>query len=287
MSGIDEKVRIAQSAEGEDLWKVIRLQHPDIMFNAVLNRNLTEEMAFFVARSRSATKETIGVIAGDRRFGDSYKIKRAICRNPRSPQRVSLSLLKHLRIFDLADLTRNQHIPLLLRQKVELMLEEKVHALPAGIKTALARRVSGKVVIKIMEKSDRRVIDSCLQSPMLTEEHIYRLVNRKPAKPVLIRAVAEHPKWSLRYTIKFALIRNFHTPMIFVDSFIGTMKTSDLRYLYGDAKLPSATRPFIFRELRRRDESPEATEEETYVIADDEVEDVPFDGEDDLPPSFR
>jgi hypothetical protein len=285
MSGIDEKIRIAQSAEGEELWKVIRLQHPDIMFNAVLNRNLTEEMAFFVARSRNASQETIGVIAGDRRFGDSYKIKRAVCGNPKSPQRVALSLLKHLRIFDLADLTRNQHIPLLLRQKVEFMLEEKVHALPAGIKTALARRVCGKVVIKIMEKSDRRVIDACLQGPMLTEEHIYRLVNRKSTKPVLIRAIAEHPKWSLRYTIKFALIRNFHTPMVCVDSFIGTMKTSDLRYLHEDAKLPTATRPFIFRELRRRNESPEASEEETYVISEDESEDADVNIDDDFQPS--
>jgi hypothetical protein len=142
--------------------------------------------------------------------------------------------------------------------------------MPSGNKIALAKRANSTVVTTLMERSDKKVIASCLESPVLTEGHLWKLISKPSTKPLLIKMIAEHPKWSLRYSIKYALIRNFHAPMTQVAEFIKGMKSPDLRDLYSDRNLPSATRPFIYRELLDRGESLKEPPEETYELYDDE-----------------
>ncbi len=271
MSTVAGWIRAAQSAEGEELWQALRSRHHEALLNAAHNRNLTEDMALFIIKQKSSPPEALGFLASDVRFKGSYRVKLALAKNPRTPQRVSLSLLKYLRIFDMADLSRNHFIPAVLRQKVELTLMEKVPALPAGMKIALSRRANSRVLESIMQQGDRRAIDACLGSPRLTEEMLYRLLNKQTAKPLLVRAVAEHPVWSLRYLVRYALIRNFHTPMQYVEAFIEGMKSADLRDIHADPRLPLSTRPFIFRELRRRNEPVETEEERVYELSEDDA----------------
>ncbi len=267
---IEDKIKAAQTAPSEELRRLVWERHPDILMNATLNANLTEDMAILIARNSSASPETLGFLAGDVRFKDSYNLKLAICRNPRTPQRVTFSLLKFLRTFDISDLTKDQRIPINVRQKIEQSLTEKIPSMPGGVKTALARRANTAIVAELMQKGDERVIKACLEGPVLTEGIICGIINAKATKPAVIRLVAEHPKWSLRYAVKFALIRNFNTPLVRAARFIGEMKTSDLKELYADPKVPASTKPFIFRELLERDETPEQAGEETYELGEDE-----------------
>ncbi len=269
---IEEKIKAAQTASSEDLRRLVREHHPDILLNATLNRNLTEDMAILIAKNSSASPEALGFLAGDVRFKGSYKLKLMICRNPKTPQRVVFSLLKFLRIFDISDLTRDQHIPVNVRQKIEQMLTEKIPSLPSGVKTALARRANNAIVAELMQKGDERVVGACLDSPVLTEGIICNLINKEATKPLVIRLIAEHPKWSLRYAVRFALIRNFNTPMVRVTLFLSGMKTSDLKELHADPRLPTATRPFIFRELLERGESPEEQEKEVYELNEQDID---------------
>jgi hypothetical protein len=227
-------------------------------------------MAVCIAKSRSCPAEALGFLAGDVRFKSSYKLKLAICRNPKTPVRVSLSLLKFLRIFDLGDLTRNQHIPVSLRQKVEQSIIERIKSMPSGIKISLTRRASSNVVEVLMERSGKEVILSCLESPVMTEGLVFEAIGKTNVKPALVKIVAEHKKWSLMYRIRFALIRNFHTPLNLATEFIKGMKVQDLKFLYDDARTPKSTKPFIYRELMDRGDSVEESEDEVYDIDDDE-----------------
>jgi len=279
MVSFSERIRAAGSAEGEELWDALRTQHPEVLFSATENRNLNEDMALFIVKSRAAPAEALGVLAGDARFKGSYKIKLALAKNPRTPNRISLSLLKYLRVFDMADLTRNHHISAVLRQKAELSLMEKVPAMPSGVKIALSRRSSQRVLEVIMDRADGKVMGACLESPRLTEQHLYRLLLRQTTKPIIAKAVAGHPAWSLRYSIRLALIRNFHTPMERVEAFIRDMKGRDLKDLYADPGLPRATRPFIYQELMRRGESVEPGEDVTYELPEDGEGELRLDAE--------
>lgn len=270
MMDLGGKLRAARSAPEEELWGLIREGHPEIISNALLNPLLTEEMAVFMAKGKTASAETLGALSGDIRFKASHKLKFAICKNPKSPQKVSISLLKFLRLFDLAEISKNRHIPPNVRQKAILTITEKIPTMPPGLRAALARRAGAEVVVGLMERSEENVLSACLESPALTEGHVYGAVNKPRARPILVRAVAEHPKWSLRYAVRLALIRNFHTPMIRVVSFVGSLKTDDLRVLYSDPRVPKATRPFIYRELSERNEAVKPPPDETYDLRGDE-----------------
>ncbi len=271
---VDEKIRDALIAEGADLWNLVRDPHPDVPASAILNENLTEEMAVHIAKRRNISRETIGFLAGDVRFKDSYALRNALCRNPRTPQRIAFSLLKFLRIFDLADISRDRRMPVEVRRKIEFVLAGKIPPMPSGVKTALAKRANAATLLLLMEKGDARVIAACLESPVLTEGHLCRLINRAATKGDVIRAISAHPGWSLRYQVRFSLIRNFFTPMSEVLTFIKGMKTADLRELYADPEVPVSTKPFLFSELMERGEPVEAGDEQVFDLPDEEDADL-------------
>lgn len=270
MISLEQRLDRALTAYGEELWSFVRDTHPQVILQVTLNRNLNEEMALFLAKARSTPAEALGFLAGDVRFKDSYKLQLALCRNPRTPLRIIFSLLKFIRIFDLGDLTKNQAVPVTVRQKIELMLTEKIPSLPSGVGIALAKRSNSVTVMAIMARGDSNVVNACLDSPVITEAHLCEIINRRSVKPMVIRMISEHGKWSLRYAVKYSLIRNFHTPMIHVIRFIPDMKTKDLRELYASESLPKSTRPFLYSELRNRCESIEIPEEETHELSGDE-----------------
>ena len=263
----DENLKLASDSDSEELWKLVRDSRADTVLNAISNKNLNEDMAVFIAKKKNSAPEVLGMLATDIRFKGSYKLALAICSNPKTPIKITLSLLKYLRIFDLGDITKNQNIPISIRQKIEYSVIERISSLPSGVKVALAKKASINVIIQLLEKGDRNVISSCLESPLLTEDHLCALINRAKTKYLLIKTIAEHPKWSLRYRVKYALVRNYDTPMAYSTKFITTLKTADLRELYFDTSLPSSTRPYIFNELTLRDESAEIPKEEIYELS--------------------
>lgn len=267
----------AGSAKDDRLWEILRTVHPEVLEEAVTNRNLTEEMALFIAKNRNTPPHSLGFLASDIRFKKNYTLKLALCKNPKTPQRILLQLLKFINIFDLADMTRNPHLPVFVKQRIEYELIEKIPSMPSGNKTAIARRASSTVVVNLLERGDKAVINACLDSPTLTEAHLYMLILKQSVKPILPRMIAEHPKWSLRYAIRFNLIRNPDTPMVYSAKFIESMKTVDLRFLYADGRLPAVARPFIYRELLSRGESIEEPAEIQFRInekTDSDLSDV-------------
>ncbi|KKM81695.1 hypothetical protein LCGC14_1327160 [marine sediment metagenome] len=267
----EDAAREAGSAEGNALWRAIKTQFPQALANATYNRKLNDDQAVFIARSKKTPAESLGFLAGDVRFKKNYKVILSLTKNPKTPLRVAIALLKYVKIFDLADLTRNHFVPSVTRQRVQVMINDRLKGMPSGVKIALARRASTDIIIKLMEKSDSMVADACLESPILTEDKLFQVIQRQATKPHVVRAIAGHPKWSLRYRLRYGLIRNTYTPMEAVERFIEGMKSRDLKDLYGDTRVPPSTKPFIHRELLRRDEDTEPVVDEVHEL--DEHED--------------
>ncbi|MFZ2198898.1 MAG: hypothetical protein WAV13_14260, partial [Thermodesulfovibrionales bacterium] len=181
----DENLRLASASDSEELWKLVRDSSPDTVLNAISNKNLNEDMAVFIAKKKNLAPEVFGMLATDIRFKGSYKLALAICNNPKTPIKITLSLLKYLRIFDLGDITKNQNIPISIRQKIEYSVIERISSLPSGVKVALAKKASINVIVQLLEKGDRSVISSCLESPLLTEDPMCALINRAKTKHLL------------------------------------------------------------------------------------------------------
>jgi len=187
------------------------------------------------------------------RWKGNYRITLALCKNPRTPQRLSLSITKFLKIFDLADLTRNQFIPTNVKMRAEAVIIEKIPTMPLGIKKTLAKRASGTILMRLVQDGKKDVVAACLSSPYMTEGEIYKIINNKTVPSRVIRQIAEHPKWSCRYHIQRALILNIHAPLSRVVDFLKNIKTVDLKELYEAPEVSSSTKPFIYNELLERD----------------------------------
>jgi len=270
MSTAEERLQRACSAQGDELWLLLCDPHPQVSLSTIRNKSLSEDMALFIAKRRNVPAEALGFLANDVRFRDSLSLKLALCRNPKTPQRIVFSLLKFLRIFDLGDLSRDRVVPITVRQKIELMIAEKAPSLPTGVKVALTKRSSATIILFLMEHGERTVIRACLDSPVITEAHLCAVINGPLVNPVLIRLISEHLKWSLRYQIRYALIRNFHTPLIHVTRFIPKMKTHDLRELYSFDRLSASVKTYIYSELRVRRASIQIPEEEIFELSEDD-----------------
>jgi hypothetical protein len=255
MKDEERDIELASSGTEDDLRSLAHHPSPEVLLTLLRNKNFTEDIALIIANRKDINPEILEFLSNDLRWKGSYSITKALCKNPKTPHRLSLSLIKSLKTFDLADLTRNQFIPLNIKMKAEAEIIEKLPAMPLGIKITLAKRASSNVLMKLIEDGKKEVVAACLDSPYMTEGDIYKIISKKTISHNVIRQIAEYPKWSCRYQIQWALILNNHTPLSRVVDFLKNIKTSDLKELYEAPETPISTKPFIHRELLEREGS--------------------------------
>jgi hypothetical protein len=266
MKDIDKALQLASTGNEEELRLLVYHPSPKVISKVILNNNLTGDLALIVAKRKNITSEILEFLYNDIRWRENYRIILALCKNPKTPQKISLSLIKSLRTFDLADLTRNQHVSINVRMKAEAIINEKILSMPLGIKITLAKRASSNVLIRLIEDGMKEVVYTCLDSPYITEGDVFKIISMKKIASHVIHQIASHSKWSIRYQIQWALILNNHTPLSLVVYFLKNIKTTDLKELYAASELPSSTKPFIYRELLEREET---TPDNTFEIYND------------------
>jgi len=242
------------------------------------NRNVTEEHVLIIANRKNLPPEVLSAIFRDKRWSESYPVRLTLAKNPKTPLFTALSIARFLRLFDLVELARNHLIPVIYRRKLEAIIIEKVPSLALGVKKTMARIAGGEVLLALIKDGYPEVVKNCLENPHLVEAHLYKIISRKTTSPGTIRTIAGDRNWSCRYHIKYALIRNEHTPLARSVLFLPDLKLLDLKELYRDPLLPPGVKPFIHRELVERGEDPERLgqeeEERVYKIEESELADI-------------
>jgi hypothetical protein len=267
------KLEQAASAGAEQILALLHSPSPHVIKALLGNSNLTENDILVIANRKNLPSEILVAIARDHRWLESYSIRRALATNPKTPLSVSLSIARYLRLFDLAEISRSPYIPLAFRNKIEFMIMERVPAMALGLKKSLAKMAAGNVLLKLLQDHDMEVIALCLANPRLVEGHLYKTISRRDTIQNTVVMIAEHPKWSFRSLVRFALVRNGQTPLVFSERFLRSMKLLELRDLYADPSLPQGVKPLVHRELFSRGEEPgKGGEEPIYEI--DESDDL-------------
>lgn len=269
-----EEARIGQarSAREEDISRFLHDSSPNVVRALLGNRHLSEDDVLVMATRKNLPADILEMIGKDKRWAESYPIRLALAKNPKTPLSISVSIARYLRLFDLAEISRSRFLPPVFRRKIEAIIIEKVPTMELGIKKSLAKIVSGDVLQKMILDGYPEVVKLCLSNPYLLESHLYKVISRKNTTPGTIRTIAEHANWSSRYMIKLALIRNEHTPLALSVRFLAALKIMDLRELYNDPSMPISIKPFIHRELWERGEQPDAIpEERIYEIDEEEI----------------
>jgi hypothetical protein len=273
MSESEETRReLATTAGEEEIATYLHDPSPKIIRALLQNRHLSEEDVTIIAKRKNLPSDILETIFKDNRWAESYPVRLALARNPRSPLSVSLTIARYLRIFDLEEITRSHFIPLVFRHKVEMIINERLPTMPLGNKKTLAKKATGGVLLKLLFDADAEVVKLCLNNPHITEGHLFKVISRSDTREETIRMIAEHPNWSSRSLIRFSLVRNVHTPLSFSTRYIAEMKIMDLRELYADPSVPVTVKPFIHRELWERGEEPKlVVEEKIFEISEEEM----------------
>ncbi len=276
-----EEVRAARAAAAaeEEITLYVNDPSPLVVKALLENRRLTEEHVLVIANRKNLPSEVLDAVFRDKRWTDSYRVRLALAKNPKTPLFTALSVARFLRLFDLADISRNHRLPALYRRKLEAMVMEKIPTLALGIKKTLAKTAGGEVLRALIQDGYPEVVRLCLENPALTESQLYKVISRRMTPAGTIRTIAEHPAWTSRYHVRFALLRNEHTPLARSVRFLPGLRTVDLKELYRDPHLPPSVRPAVHRDLLGRGVAPERMqeneEEETvYEIGESELREM-------------
>jgi hypothetical protein len=263
----------ATSRRGDDSVSALLLDSsPRVIRELLDNRDLREEDVIVIASRRTVPADILERIAKDTRWSESYPLLLALAGNPKTPLSISLSIVRRIRLFDIARLATEPSLPLAFRRKVEAIIVERIPTMPSGYRKSLAKISGGDVLFTLLRHGDAETIADCLANPRLREGHLYKFISRKDCKTEAIQAIAEHRSWSLRPLVRYALVRNARLQLAFASRFLETMTLNYLRELYADRSLPVGVRPLVHRELLKRGADPGAPVEEHVYEIDEEDE---------------
>ena len=272
VDSVEKRFRKASRAGADEIARFLHDSSGKVITALLQNSNLSEQDVLILANRKNLSGAILETIGKDKRWAESYPVRLALARNPKTPLFVALSIARYLRLFDLADITRSHLLPLTYRHKIEAILMEKIPTMALGVKKTLAKTAAGNVLSKLLQDGNRDIVNICLNNPYLTEGHLTTVINRHDAPAIVIRLISEHPNWSNRYSIKYTLIRNSHLTLSRCVQFLQEMRITDLRELYIDPAVPVSVRPYIHSEIVERGEKPEkeGEEERIYEITAEE-----------------
>ena len=103
-----------------------------------------------------------------------------------------------------------------------------------------------------MPEGHQQAIKLALANPFLTESQILKVLAKAGVPERVVAAIAQHPKWSVQYNVRVALIRNQHTPVPTVLAFLPNLTLRDLKELVTLEGVTPHIRKYIQREMSRR-----------------------------------
>ncbi|HEY6010627.1 MAG TPA: hypothetical protein VIX18_04075, partial [Nitrospirota bacterium] len=201
----DGKKARAGSASGEELAALLHDPSPEVIKAILTNSNLSDDDVLVIVNRKNVPAHLLDMIARDERWKDSYPVRLALAKNPKTPLSVSLSIVRYLHLFDIAEMTRSPLIPLAFRHKLEAIVMERIPTMPLGNKKSLAKMAVGNVLFKLLQDAESEVVALCLDNPRMPESHLYSalkhqgkplyeyaragIIIERPARPVLIRSI--------------------------------------------------------------------------------------------------
>lgn len=224
----------------------------EILIALARNPNLVERDLLRLLERKDLAGEVIRELAAHKEAARSYAVKLAIARHPKTPRLVSLPILKFLFLFDLLRVVQTPAVPADVKLVAEETILKKADTLPRGEKITLARRGSGRIAAGLLVTADQELISAALDNPFLTEGHLLRVLARENLPPLIVETIAQHDKWSRRYYLRLALIRNLLTPLPRVLAFIPDMAVNDLRDICLDRRMPEQVRKYILAHCAER-----------------------------------
>jgi len=221
------------------------------------NPNLDESNVIQLLERLDLSAKVLSAVADAKKWSASESVRFRLARHPHTPRRIVLSLLRQLFLFDLVNLSLQTSAPADLRRSAEAIVLTRIPHLPVGEKLTLARRGPARIAGAVLAEGHPQAIKLALGNSFLTESQVLKVLAKPDVPERVVAAIAQHPKWSCRYNVRLALLRNAHTPAPIVPAMLPDLTLRDLKELARYEPLPPNFKKYFEKELERRATSTE------------------------------
>ena len=247
-----ERTEQAKSAPASELSSLIHETDEPTLLALLENPVIEESHVMQMLERLDLSGNVLAAIAEKGKWTASEGVRLRLARHPRTPRRFALALLRQLYLFDLVRLSLLPSTPPEIKRVAEELIVTRVPHLPVGQKLTLARRGTSRVAGALLAEGHAQAIKLALANAFLTESQILKVLAKPGVPERVVAAIAQHPKWSLQYNVRVALIRNPHTPAPAVLAFLPNLTVRDLKDLATLEGITPHVRKYIQRELSRR-----------------------------------
>ncbi len=224
----------------------------EILVALARNPNLQERDLLRLLDRKDLPAEVLREVAAHKETARNYAVRLAIARHPKTPRLVSLPLMKFLYLFDLVRVCHTPGVPADVKRVAEDNILKRLEAVPRGEKITLARRGPGRVAAGLLMTEDQDVSRAALDNPYLSEADLMHVLALDQLPAAAVEVIAVHDKWSRRYYLRLALIRNPLTPFARVLEFLPDLAVNDLRDICLDRRMPEHVRKYILSHCAER-----------------------------------
>ncbi|MFQ5789603.1 MAG: hypothetical protein ACE5JI_03915 [Acidobacteriota bacterium] len=211
---------------------MVLLEHPDV----------DEAHVLAALRNRNLAGAAIETIARQERWRRRHRIRAAIANHPKTPKTLALRLLNLLFWKELLRVSGNYRLSMPLRVAAERQLRDRLPELELGEKITLARSAPTGLVSALVREGEARIIQALVTNPRLRETEVLSLVESPKSSPEVLRAVADSERWSARYPVKVAVVKNPRTPVHAALRLLSTLPREKLARLVTGQALPKVVR---------------------------------------------
>jgi hypothetical protein len=242
----------AQSAPKEDLQALIHEPDEETLLALLENPLIEEPHVSQMLERLDLSAKVLTAIAEKGKWTASEDVRLRLARHPRTPRRFAMALVRQLYLFDLVRLSLLPSAPAEIRRIAEELMIARVPQLPIGQKLTLARRGPARVAGALLAEGHPQAIKLALANAFLTESQVLKVLAKPNVPERVVAAIAQHPRWSVQYNVRVALIRNPHTPVPVVLAFLPNLTLRDLKDLAALEGVSPHVRRYIEKELSRR-----------------------------------
>ena len=210
---------------------------------------VTEDQALAQLKQRDLPTRTIEGIARNSGIIKSRKVRVLLAAHPRAPRRLALRLIREFYTFELMRFALLPGTAADLRRFAEELLISRVASITLGECISLARRSSDMVAGALLLHPETPVCQAALQNPRLTEKTIVKALSRTVATRAFVEFLSQHPKWASRAEIRFALLRNSHTPLARAVEFARELPATQFRDVLHSSRLPEEIKEYLRQTL--------------------------------------
>jgi hypothetical protein len=246
------RLQRARCASGDELESLIHQGAAEALLALLENPNMQEPQVSRLLERLDLSAELLVSVAKEGKWSSSESVRIRLARHPHTPRRVALSMLRQLLLFDLVRVSLLPSAPLDIRRAAEELIITRVPHLPIGEKLTLARRGPARVAGAVLAEGHPQAVKLALANSFLTESQVLKILAKAEVPARVIMGIAQHPKWSVQYNVRVALVRHPHTPVPALLEFLPDLTLRDLQDVAWIEQLPAHSRKYVQQELVRR-----------------------------------